>query len=38
MGMKAVIQLNGHDLKMVPDNFHTEQIAFLNADPLVFHR
>ncbi|KAF8890726.1 triacylglycerol lipase 3 [Infundibulicybe gibba] len=32
------MQLNGHNTTMIPDDFRAEQIAFLNADPLVFHR
>ncbi|KAF8890723.1 hypothetical protein BD779DRAFT_1516658 [Infundibulicybe gibba] len=31
------MQLNGHNTTMIPDDFRAEQIAFLNADPLVFN-
>ncbi|KAK7007697.1 carboxylic ester hydrolase [Favolaschia claudopus] len=33
---KAVIQLNGTNLTMIPDNFRQEQIAFINSDPVIW--
>ncbi|KAF8890732.1 Alpha/Beta hydrolase protein [Infundibulicybe gibba] len=32
------MQLDGHHTTMIPDDFRAEQIAFINADPLIFHR
>ncbi|KAJ7448285.1 esterase 1 [Mycena galericulata] len=34
---KVVIQLNGENLTMIPDDFHAEQIAFINSNPLMWH-
>ncbi|KAJ7507021.1 esterase 1 [Mycena galericulata] len=34
---KVVIQLNGENLTMIPDDFHAEQIAFINSNPLIWH-
>ncbi|KAJ6606213.1 esterase 1 [Mycena vulgaris] len=33
---KAVIQLNGANLTMIPDDFRAAQIAFINSDPLIW--
>ncbi|KAJ7858463.1 extracellular triacylglycerol lipase precursor [Mycena leptocephala] len=33
---QAVIQLNGANLTMIPDNFRAEQMAFLNSDPIIW--
>ncbi|KAF8890731.1 Alpha/Beta hydrolase protein [Infundibulicybe gibba] len=35
---QVLMQLNGHNTTMISDDFRAEQIAFINADPLVFHR
>lgn len=32
------MQLNGKDLKMIPDTYRKDQIAFFDEDPIVFHR
>ncbi|KAJ7700487.1 extracellular triacylglycerol lipase precursor [Mycena rosella] len=34
---KAVIQLNGANLTMIPDDFRAEQIAFINSNPSIWH-
>ncbi|KAJ7465470.1 extracellular triacylglycerol lipase precursor [Mycena galericulata] len=34
---KVVIQLNGENLTMIPDDFHAEQIVFINSNPLIWH-
>ncbi|KAJ6457783.1 esterase 1 [Mycena vitilis] len=33
---KAVIQLNGANLTMIPDDFRAEQLAFINSDPAIW--
>ncbi|KAJ7700482.1 triacylglycerol lipase 3 [Mycena rosella] len=33
---KAVIQLNGANLTMIPDDFRAEQIAFINSNPVIW--
>ncbi|KAF7343254.1 Carboxylic ester hydrolase [Mycena venus] len=33
---KAVIQLNGANLTMIPDDFRGEQMAFINSDPVIW--
>ncbi|KAK7042562.1 carboxylic ester hydrolase [Favolaschia claudopus] len=33
---KAVIQLNGANLTMIPDTFREEQMAFINSDPVIW--
>ncbi|KAJ7866606.1 extracellular triacylglycerol lipase precursor [Mycena olivaceomarginata] len=33
---KAVIQLNGANTTMIPDDFRGAQIAFINSDPVIF--
>ncbi|KAJ7700405.1 esterase 1 [Mycena rosella] len=33
---KAVIQLNGANLTMIPDDFRAEQIAFINSNPIIW--
>ncbi|KAJ7118477.1 extracellular triacylglycerol lipase precursor [Mycena crocata] len=33
---KAVIQLNGANTTMIPDDFRAEQIAFINSDPIIW--
>ncbi|KAJ7507024.1 esterase 1 [Mycena galericulata] len=33
---KAVIQLNGANLTMIPDDYRAEQIAFINSDPVIW--
>ncbi|KAJ6566563.1 esterase 1 [Mycena capillaripes] len=35
---KAVIQLNGANVTMIPDDFRAEQIAFFNSDPVIWRR
>ncbi|KAF4613207.1 hypothetical protein D9613_010914 [Agrocybe pediades] len=34
---EAVLQLNGDNTTMIPDDFRKEQIDFINSDPTVFH-
>ncbi|KAJ7450809.1 extracellular triacylglycerol lipase precursor [Mycena latifolia] len=34
---KAVIQLNGANLTMIPDEFRAEQMAFINSDPVIWN-
>jgi acetylcholinesterase len=31
------MQLNGDDLKMIPDTYRAEQIDFINSIPAIFH-
>ncbi|KAJ7130370.1 extracellular triacylglycerol lipase precursor [Mycena epipterygia] len=33
---KAVMQLNGENLTMIPDDFRAEQMAFINSDPVIW--
>ncbi|KAJ7111464.1 extracellular triacylglycerol lipase precursor [Mycena epipterygia] len=33
---KAVIQLNGANLTMIPDDFRAEQMDFINSDPIIW--
>ncbi|KAJ7105293.1 extracellular triacylglycerol lipase precursor [Mycena epipterygia] len=33
---KAVMQLNGANLTMIPDDFRAEQMAFINSDPAIW--
>ncbi|KAJ7742577.1 extracellular triacylglycerol lipase precursor [Mycena metata] len=33
---KAVIQLNGANVTMIPDDFRAEQMAFINSDPVIW--
>ncbi|KAJ7130385.1 esterase 1 [Mycena epipterygia] len=33
---KAVMQLNGANLTMIPDDFRGEQMAFINSDPAIW--
>ncbi|KAJ7118439.1 extracellular triacylglycerol lipase precursor [Mycena crocata] len=33
---KAVIQLNGANLTMIPDDFRAEQMNFINSDPVIW--
>ncbi|KAJ7131214.1 esterase 1 [Mycena epipterygia] len=33
---KAVMQLNGANLTMIPDDFRAEQMAFINSDPVIW--
>ncbi|KAJ7101636.1 esterase 1 [Mycena epipterygia] len=33
---KAVIQLNGANLTMIPDDFRSEQMTFINSDPIIW--
>ncbi|KAJ7136677.1 extracellular triacylglycerol lipase precursor [Mycena epipterygia] len=33
---KAVMQLNGANLTMIPDTFRAEQMAFINSDPAIW--
>ncbi|KAF7366897.1 Carboxylic ester hydrolase [Mycena sanguinolenta] len=33
---EAVIQLNGANITMIPDNFRGEQMAFINSDPVIW--
>ncbi|KAJ7463188.1 extracellular triacylglycerol lipase precursor [Mycena latifolia] len=35
-GDEMILQLNGNDTKMIPDNYRAEQIAFINANLEVF--
>lgn len=32
-----IMQLNGNDLKMIPDNYREKQISFINSFPAIFH-
>ncbi|KAJ7579028.1 esterase 1 [Mycena floridula] len=34
---KILMQLNGENTTLIPDNYREEQINFINSDPLVFH-
>jgi len=34
---QEVMQLNGQDLKMIPDNYRAKQIGFINSIPWIFH-
>ncbi|KAJ7059264.1 extracellular triacylglycerol lipase precursor [Mycena amicta] len=34
---QAVIQLNGANLTMIPDDFRLEQTNFINSDPAIWH-
>ncbi|KAE9397249.1 esterase 1 [Gymnopus androsaceus JB14] len=34
---QALIQLNGDNLTLIPDNYRKEQIDFINSMPLTFH-
>ncbi|KAJ7450829.1 extracellular triacylglycerol lipase precursor [Mycena latifolia] len=34
---KVVIQLNGANVTMIPDNFREEQTTFINSDPAIWH-
>ncbi|KDR76954.1 hypothetical protein GALMADRAFT_420780 [Galerina marginata CBS 339.88] len=34
---EAVLQLNGANTTMIPDDYRKEQIDFINSDPTVFH-
>ncbi|KAJ7766333.1 extracellular triacylglycerol lipase precursor [Mycena maculata] len=34
---KAVIQLNGDNLTMIPDDFRAEQTNFINSNPAIWH-
>jgi len=34
---EVLMQLNGNNLTMIPDNFRQQQIALANEEPLVFH-
>ncbi|KAF7343272.1 Carboxylic ester hydrolase [Mycena venus] len=33
---QAVIQLNGANITMIPDDFRGEQMAFINSDPVIW--
>ncbi|KAF8176885.1 esterase 1 [Mycena galopus ATCC 62051] len=35
---RTLIQLNGLNLTMIPDNYRAEQIAFFNSDPAIWRR
>ncbi|KAJ7463191.1 extracellular triacylglycerol lipase precursor [Mycena latifolia] len=35
-GDEVILQLNGNDTKMIPDAYRAEQIAFINANLVVF--
>ncbi|KAJ7491156.1 esterase 1 [Mycena latifolia] len=35
---QTLIQLDGHNLTMIPDDYREEQIAFIMQDPVLFHR
>ncbi|KAF8189617.1 esterase 1 [Mycena galopus ATCC 62051] len=35
---KTLIQLNGLNLTMIPDNYRADQIAFFNSDPAIWRR
>ena len=32
------MQLNGEDLRMIPDNYRAEQINYINSVPLALHQ
>jgi len=32
------MQLNGDDLRLIPDNYRAEQIDYINSVPLAFHQ
>ncbi|KAJ7491235.1 extracellular triacylglycerol lipase precursor, partial [Mycena latifolia] len=34
---ETLIQLDGHNLTMIPDDYREEQIAFIMQDPVLFH-
>jgi len=34
---EVLLQLNGDNLTMIPDDFRVQQIALANESPLVFH-
>jgi len=34
---EVLLQLNGDNLTMIPDDFRLQQIALANESPLVFH-
>ncbi|KAF8951847.1 hypothetical protein BDZ97DRAFT_1683321 [Flammula alnicola] len=36
--LKILMELNGHNTRLVPDNFRFEQIAFLQSNSDFFHR
>ncbi|KAH9474384.1 Lipase 2 [Psilocybe cubensis] len=35
---QVIMQLNGDNTTLIPDNYRKEQIAFINSDPAVFHQ
>ncbi|KAJ7436834.1 extracellular triacylglycerol lipase precursor [Mycena latifolia] len=35
-GDEMLLQLNGNDTKMIPDNYRAKQIAFMNANLVIF--
>lgn len=37
MTNQAIMQLNGANLTMIPDDYRQEQIAFINDMAVVFH-
>jgi hypothetical protein len=35
--IKVLLQLNGGNTTLIPDNYRQQQIDFINSDPAVFH-
>jgi hypothetical protein len=33
-----LMQLDGHNLTLIPDTYREEQIQFIMDDPVLFHR